>query len=220
MSETPQENTKGEDTQANKLYPESVNHEPAKTGDEGDNKSQEVPTGTDEQKKESEQGESKDAGKKEEAQEADSKKAPEKYELKLPEDSPLDPESIDKLKSIAKEHGMSNEEAQAFLENHSKAVQQDIMAKEARWRSEVETDKELGGDKFKESIAMAERAVKQFGSESLLKELDKSGLGSHPEVIRVFARIGRAMADDKLVMPGQQSGGAKSMEDIFYGKQT
>jgi hypothetical protein len=150
---------------------------------------------------------------------------PEKYDLKLPEGSSLDASYVEKVASYAKEQKLSNEQAQAVLERENTAVatyvesQKDQLKKQTEtWVESLRGDKELGGEAFKENVELAKRVVHRFGSEEFRKTLSETGLGNHPELVRVFARIGKEMAEDKLVHPGSQSGGKKSLESIFYGK--
>lgn len=149
---------------------------------------------------------------------------PEKYELTLPKDSALSPDHVEKLSAYAKEQGLSNEQAQGLLERESKAVSEYAESQAAKlketadsWFEKSKGDKEIGGEAFKQNAELAKRVVSRFGTEDFKKELSKTGLGNHPELIRVFTRIGKAMSDDQLVVPGAQSAGKKSIESLLYG---
>lgn len=146
------------------------------------------------------------------------------YELKLPEGSYLDAAHIEKVIAFAKSKGLSNEQAQVQLnkdaedvkaKTHEAQVAQ-IEKNKTEWYSAAEADKEIGGAVFKENAELAKRVVKQFATESFIKALDDTGLGNHPELIRVFARIGKEMGEDRLVVPSAQTSGKKSIADIFY----
>lgn len=149
---------------------------------------------------------------------------PEKYDLKLPKDSALSDSHLEKLSSYAKEKGLSNEQAQSLLERESQAVSDYAASQQAKlqevsnsWVEQAKNDKELGGEGFKQNAEFAKRVVTRFGTDEFKKELNKTGLGNHPELLRVFSRIGKAMSEDQLVIPGVQSGGKKSPESILYG---
>ena len=62
----------------------------------------------------------------------------------------------------------------------------------------IVADAELGGEKLHATkMYVAKAATKYFPPGSVFADmLDKTGLGSHPEVIRVLSRIGRDMAED------------------------
>lgn len=151
---------------------------------------------------------------------------PEKYDLKLPDGTQLDASAVEKVAQIAKEQKLSNAQAQALLNAKSDAIaefttkqQEQVKHKSTNdWVNEMKSDPELGGDGFDKNVEMAKRVVQKFGTESFKKTLNESGLGNHPELVRVFSRIGKLMSEDQLVLPGAQVGGNKlSMEEIFYG---
>lgn len=150
--------------------------------------------------------------------------APEKYDLKLPSGSLLEKSAVERIASYAKERGLSQEDAQSLLERESQAVsgfaeaqRAELEGKVESWKQEVEDDKEIGGAAFKQNVELAHRVLARYGSPSLRQALNETGLGNHPELVRVFVRIGKAMADDQLVMPGTQSAGKRPIEEVFYG---
>lgn len=146
--------------------------------------------------------------------------APEKYDLKLPEGSILDAKAMERIAAISKAQGLTNEMAQTLLENENKAVASYVDEQSKAWIVEAKNDKEIGGDGFTQNVALAQRVVERFGSDALKAELNRFGYGNHPELVRLFSRVGRAMSEDQLVRPGSQAGGGKrSMEDIFYGNK-
>ena len=140
----------------------------------------------------------------------------------------MDPARIEEVAAFAKAQGFSNETAQAVLERENGAIaryQESQMAQfkemvEVKWVEQVKADKEIGGEKFKENVELAHRALKQFGSPDFIKELDSSGYGNHPELVRIFARVGKMISNDKAVMPGMQSAPKKSREELFYGESS
>ncbi len=114
---------------------------------------------------------------------------PEKYELKLSEKSQLSQANVDALSAYAKEKGMSNEQAQELLSREEQAVggfvkglHDNLAARQTEWVNAVKNDKEMGGDNFKEAVHYSHQFVKKFGNEAIMKELELSGLGNHPEV--------------------------------------
>lgn len=149
---------------------------------------------------------------------------PEKYDLKVPEGSRLDPSAVEKIASFAKDKGLSNEQAQVILDREDAAVAgfvdrqtQELKAKPAQWKAEAQSDKEIGGEAFPENVEIAHRAITRFGSETLKQALNDSGLGNHPELIRAFYKIGKAMAEDKFVASGGQNADVKkSAAEVLY----
>lgn len=150
---------------------------------------------------------------------------PEKYDLKLPEGSLLEPAYVEKISSYAKEKGLSNEQAQALLVREHEAVTSFAKAQESQWAqtteswvNELKADKEIGGEKFAENAELAKRVLNRFGSEKLINELNRTQYGNHPELVRMMVQIGRTMAEDQLVLQNGKSANKRSIEDIFYGE--
>ena len=154
-------------------------------------------------------------------------KVPDKYELKLPDGSLLDTQAVEKIAAYAKGRGLSNEEAQAYLERQDEAVESYVESQktshEARakaWVEELKTDKDFGGEAFGKNAELSKRVVDRFFPPEFKKALDESGMGNYPPLVKGFAAVGRAMSDDQLVIPMGQLGGKRSPEDIFYGGST
>jgi hypothetical protein len=206
---------------ANKLYPETAADTQA-TADaqkqdasafvKTEAKSEAVVSGD---KKESTDAKSNEVKKVEEA----------KFDLKLPEKTVLEQAHLDAVTSYAKEKGLTPEQAQEILNRDSQLVssyvdrqQKQFEAQIESWVKETQSDKELGGNTFKESVHLADQVVKKFGSPELIEGLRATGFGNHPELIRLLTRIGKSIDNDKLILAGSNgAGGKRSMEDIFYG---
>lgn len=156
-------------------------------------------------------------------------KPPEKYDVKKPENSPLSDAHLESIKSFAKEKKLSNEAAQMLVERESHAVKAyqeqqmaDLEVKRNEWLESTKNDKEIGGANFKENAELAKRVIYRFGSESLRAELESTGLGNHPELVRMIAKIGKTMSEDTLAIPGSQTQKPviKSQAERLYGKTT
>jgi hypothetical protein len=137
------------------------------------------------------------------------------YDLKLPEGSLLSSDVIAKVESLAKEKGMTPDQAQALLEHesavlaeHHAGIEKEFQETTKKWVDEV---------KFKENVALAHAALKQFGSEKFNQELERTGFGNHPELVRIFARIGRQLQAQPMAR-GEQPNQAKSITSIMYDK--
>lgn len=146
------------------------------------------------------------------------------YSLNKPENSRLSDADMERIASYAKDQGLSKEAAEKLVDNESKArdsyyesLQSEHKEMVKQWVEDVKSDKELGGEKFAESAELAKSVVARFGTDEFRKNLNESGYGNHPEVVRIFARIGRAMAPDTIVKENNPSGGARSLEEVFYG---
>lgn len=153
----------------------------------------------------------------------DKKVEPVKFDLKLPEHSMLKPEHVKEVEAYALEAGLTSEQAQKVLERDNQLMvtkhENDlafIETKKDEWRSLSLADPEVGGDNHKQSIHYAHQAIQRFGSDKLKDELNNTGFGDHPEVVRVFSKIGKAMANDTFVRAGTQPVAKRSREEILY----
>lgn len=165
----------------------------------------------------------KEKAEKEAAEKAEKEKkpaAPEKYEFTPQEGQELDANALAVFEPIAKELGLSQEQAQKLVDIYPQIQQQQAEAwskQVADWGEQVKADKEIGGDKFNASVGAAQRALDQFGNPELREYLNASGLGNHPALVRFCAKVGKAMAEDSFVVPNQ--GGQRSAADVLYGKE-
>lgn len=145
------------------------------------------------------------------------------YTLTAPEGYPISEGALKGLNEVCKTANMNEEQAKAVMAymqgNYTSFVaqQQEAMQAQAKaWIGEFQADKEFGGDKFNASVADAKRALAIFDeSGTVSKMLNETGYGNNPEVLRIFARVGRALGEDKLIGKG---GGAeqKPLEDRMY----
>ena len=199
-------------------------------GEKQDAENQEVFYGKDEEESKDKESSSKESGDdkgKDESSKEDSKEnndEDKEFKLEKVENSLLSDADMERIDSYSKEQGLSKEAGQKLVEqmNDSRQEYVDGMQKEFKqqvqnWGNDVKTDKEMGGENFEKSVGFAKDALKKFGTEELISNLDSSGFGSHPEIVRVFARIGKAMGPDNLIHGGAVKQ-ERSMEDVFYGK--
>ncbi|CAI1025321.1 Uncharacterised protein [Serratia ficaria] len=146
--------------------------------------------------------------------------APEKYEFAAPDGQELDANALSVFEPIAKELGLTQEQAQKLVDIYPQIQQQQAEAwskQVAEWGEQVKADKEIGGDRFTASVGLAQRALDQFGNPELREYLNASGLGNHPALVRFCAKVGKSMAEDSFVVPNQ--GGQRSAADILYGNK-
>ncbi|HEM8138389.1 TPA: peptidase [Providencia rettgeri] len=147
--------------------------------------------------------------------------APEKYEFTAGEGQELDKEAVAAFEPIARELGLSNEQAQKIVDVYGSTIMPQIMKQQneawqqqtVEWAETIKADKELGSV---ESIGNAQKAMDQFGTPELKQYLNDSGLGNHPELFRIFSKIGKAMSEDGFV--GGSGENARSSADILFDK--
>lgn len=140
--------------------------------------------------------------------------APEKYEFKTPGGVKLDEAVIGEFEIVARELGLTQDAAQKLVEKIAPKMAERTAAQQAEaftaFRADlvnqVRTDKELGGEKLPENLAVAKKALDNLGTPALRTLLEQSGLGDHPEVIRLFYKAGKALSEDGFVPGGKQPG--------------
>jgi hypothetical protein len=147
--------------------------------------------------------------------------APATYEFRAPEGKEYDSQLIGAYSEGAKKAGLTQEKAQQLLETMAPILatrqQEQITAVQQGWIEAAKSDKEFGGDKFQENLGVAKKALEQFGSPELRTLLDQTSLGSHPEVIRLLVKAGKALAeDDRHVTGSPPSSGGVSDAKSFY----
>ena len=161
---------------------------------------------------------------------------PEKYDLKLPTDSTLDPAIIERTATTARALGLDNAAGQKLLDSvASEFAARDTallnqwepmkgkawIDRDTSWKAEALADKEIGGtpEALATSATLAKQVVEKFFDPKITDFLRASGLGSHPEYIRGLARIGRGMSEGSLTLgaSGAAGGVKKSAEATLYG---
>jgi len=187
--------------------PASADTKTMLTGTDGDG-SQEDVTAAEDQKAEDKPAEGSE----------DKAEVPEAYEFKFAEGMEVDPDTVGELGEVAKELGLTQEQAQRIAdlgvkqsERWADAQKQVMDQAEKQWTEAVQADKEIGGDKLKENLSVAVKALdKLLGDKApeFKSFLEESRLGNHPEMIRLMVRAGKAIADDSVV-PGGRSTNAQ-----------
>lgn len=142
----------------------------------------------------------------EKAPEGDAKPVvPETYEFKAPEGVALDEGAIAVFTPIFKEAGLTQDAAQKMVDTFA-TFQAERAAKQATdWLEASKADKEIGGTKFAESSALAQVAFAKFATPELKEFVEASGLGNHPELLRMFVRIGKASGEAPHVQVREQA---------------
>ena len=131
--------------------------------------------------------------------------APEKYEFAAPDGVHLGDSVLSKFSEAAKAANLPQDAAQRILSEVAPAiVAEQAAALESigkEWAEASRADKEIGGEKFDENLGIAKQAMTKFATPELTKLLVDTQLGNHPEVLRLFHRIGKAISEDKVI-PG------------------
>ena len=148
--------------------------------------------------------------------------APEKYEFTAGEGVELDTEALKDFEPVARDLNLTNEQAQKLVDAYPKILagvqqrQAEAWQKQTEgWAETVKADKEIGGDKLTANLSAAQRALDLFGTPELKEYLNTTGLGNHPDLVKTFVKIGKAMSEDGMVDGSNQ--GQRSAAEVLYG---
>ncbi len=130
--------------------------------------------------------------------------APESYaDFVVPQGMEVDTVLLEQATPIFKELGLSQIQSQRLVDMYATQQQASSQANSDSynqtvkdWVTEAKADNEIGGETFDANVGLAKRAIDSFGTPKLVQVLDQTGLGSHPEFIRLFTRIGKLIKED------------------------
>lgn len=158
-------------------------------------------------------------------------KAPEKYEFKAPEGFELDAEMLGQVEPLMREFDLSQEQAQKLIDfaptligKHVEAastatysrVLKDLGYEGVRdWVTQAKADKEFGGDKLQENLAVINQARDAFASPELIQMLKTTPLGNHPEMLRLFYRVGKQITADGYVPGGKNATTSNDAQRLY-----
>lgn len=127
----------------------------------------------------------------------------ETYEIRAPKGHDVDDAVLSAYSEASKEIGLPQDVAQKMLDKLAPILEahqsEQIAAISIEWMDKSRADKEFGGDKLTENLAVAKKALDAFGTPELTKLLNETGLGNNPEIIRAFFRAGKTISEDTFV---------------------
>jgi len=119
----------------------------------------------------------------------------------LPEDLPWSDETVEAFKSVAHKTGLLPKQAKDLFDWYNGAVVESYTAaekeREDAYNGAVAALKKEWGAAYDQKLELAHTAVRAFTDEDDVKALDES-LGNDPRMIKLFAKIGGAISEDKL----------------------
>lgn len=149
------------------------------------------------EKKDGEPAKKPDAGK-------DGGKEGDDYQPNIPDGFQVDAEVMGEFKTFAKENKLSGEQFQRaidmqvkFEQKRNAAIVEQRAKLNADFIRELKADPDFGGAHHKESMDAANWAFRKFGDPELLNDLSAWGVKNHPRLVKMLARVGRAMRENK-----------------------
>lgn len=150
--------------------------------------------------------------------------APDTYaEFTVPQGYELDKAAVAEFLPLAKELNLSQAGAQKLVEWDIARAQKanDAAGKEwddmvVSWQKQAKDDKEIGGAKFDENLALANGVIDKFGTPALKQALVTTMVGNHVEFIRLLTKIGKAMGEGTIKTGPETPDAGKSVEEVLY----
>lgn len=133
--------------------------------------------------------------------------SPDKYTFEKVENA--DETLTNWFKNAAHEAGISQDAATKLYNqwNANASEMQKMMESQAELQSQqyvADLKKEFGAA-FDQRVELANKAVRQFGGDDLIKMLNETGLGNHPALVKTFAEAGKLLSEGTL--PSSENSG-------------
>lgn len=124
----------------------------------------------------------------------------------IPDGFAADEQRTESFVAWAREQGLDQQTAQAVVNYgaQQEAERMETYRQEVEgWAEQARQDPELAGEtpteaRFNESLDAAQRALETFGDDEVREILTTYGIGNHPAMVRMYARIGRQMIGDTI----------------------
>lgn len=128
------------------------------------------------------------------------------FDSLVPEGAVIDEQTATDFKAVAKELNMTQDQAKTLIGLQARLYQSQAEAQQQQvetWANQVREDREIGGEKLQQNLTVAQKAIREFGDESLVSLLNESGLGNHPALVRFALKVGKALGSDTFVSGAQ-----------------
>lgn len=114
-------------------------------------------------------------------------------------------------------------ELRGNVEKETLAKFTDAAKKQAdAWQASAKTDAEIGGANFDTTLVAAKNVLNVYGNPAFTTFLNTTGLGNHPEMIRLLSKVAKAVGEDKLLAGGAGAGqgnAQKTAGEVLYPNQ-
>lgn len=139
---------------------------------------------------------------------------PDAYEIPVPEDKPAEAAFFKGMAAKAHELGFTKAQMQGIME-WGNAIGADYnAAREAEWAEYHKQSEKMmmskWGTDYKDNVFLAATTgVKLLGDENFKRLMNSNGLGSHPEVIEMFYRLGTQVSEGSIPERAKPAGMTK-----------
>ncbi len=119
-------------------------------------------------------------------------------------DERYDESNLEDYKNIAHQLGLTQNQANKILDMWSQAnydqSQQAQENYEGMQAQGVHALQKEWGKSYNENVELARRAFTNFASKEALDIMEDSGLGNHPEIVKMFSKIGQLLKEDGIMV--------------------
>ncbi len=147
-------------------------------------------------------------------------------DFKLPEDMPMNEAMMTEFLDVVNNKDLSTKDRnQELVSLYAQKTQEATDAQlqqwedtRTSWKDQAKEDKEIGGKGYDENMALAQKALSEFGSKELIDFGNKYGWADNPEYLRLLVRVGKLVSEDQS--GGNDGGGGGnqgSITDRWYG---
>lgn len=131
---------------------------------------------------------------------------PVEYKFTREDGQEASPEETQAFNEISNDLKLNQEQAQKLYNIANQKVNEMNLNRlnqaKAAWEKAITVDAELGGVNLNQTKRNVALAMKRFGTDNFKDLLIRTGLGSHPEMVRVFNKIGSAIGNDQTFING------------------
>lgn len=131
------------------------------------------------------------------------------YKLTFAPETKVDTELLGQFQKFAHANKIPLSEAQALASAYEKMVasrnQSATEAQSDAWLEQVMNDPDFARDKDA-NIAALDRVMAVFGTAEAREELNRSGLGNNPALVKIMVNIGKALKEPEIVRGVGSSG--------------
>lgn len=145
-------------------------------------------------------------------------------DITLPDGAVADAEAMDVLKSVAKEKGLSKEQAQKLADAHMNAMRRydehrisSGLATIQKWEDEIKAHPEFGGANLEKNADAAKLMLQKYGSPRLRQEFSEMGVLSHPEFAYMLMRMSRDLSEGESIGGQGQAMPEKDAASVLFG---
>lgn len=140
------------------------------------------------------------------------------FEYQAPEGVELDQDALGEFKALVHEEKLPAETAKKLADIAVKMAQKQADSHRTLvegWAESVKADKEIGGDKLPQTLAVAKKAL-DLAPPGMKDLLNSTGMGNHPDVVRWAYAIGQKLSEDTFVKSGAPAAGERSLEKRLF----